>query len=72
MTERDKEHFRKIGRWKAESHREALAEHLALSGHDRLLRTLELMLAGPIGKPKQDESAPAIYERARQRGLYRG
>ncbi|MCA9821033.1 MAG: hypothetical protein KC482_01675 [Dehalococcoidia bacterium] len=73
-SERDKEHFRKIGRWKAESHRIALEEHLAKSPSERLVAALAMTLRGPYfpGPAAGDETErPPIYERAERLGLYR-
>ncbi len=75
VSEHDREHFRKLGRWKYASHRDALREHLALSGRERLVRSFRMMLAGPMFAaqyPMPDDDHPEeFYERARRLGLYR-
>jgi hypothetical protein len=75
VTERDREHMRKLGRWKHESHAEALREHLALSGTERLAAAVQLMVHGPHFTPvqpkKQIENPSALHDCARRLGLYR-
>jgi hypothetical protein len=72
-SERDREHFRRIGAAKAESHRESLAAHLALPLHDRLARSWDLYLRfrDPDAPPRDDDPTP-FYDRARALGLYQG
>jgi hypothetical protein len=72
-SEHDREHFRKIGRWKAESHREAFERHMALSLEERLVFSLGWTLRElPGSKWGRDEDDPSrFYDRARRLGLYR-
>lgn len=73
VTERDRDYMRRLGEWKAESHREQLASHLAKSGRQRLIAGLRLMLEGPLFPRQQDDEGPSeFYDRARRLGLYRG
>jgi hypothetical protein len=73
-TEREKEHFRRIGQIKAQLAAEELAAHLALAPAERLVKSVAMMLRGPYfpgdGTWKRIER-PAIYERAERLGLYR-
>jgi hypothetical protein len=75
QLERDRAHFRAIGRWKYESHQEALEEHLAKSGSERLIDAFRMMLEGPWFEPRfpgPDNDRPEeLYDRARKLGLYR-
>jgi hypothetical protein len=73
-TEREKAHMRRIGEIKAQLNAEALAEHLALSPYERLVRSVAMMLAGPYFPGDvgcKDEGRPTIYEQAERLGLYR-
>ena len=45
QIEHDRAHFRDIGRWKYESHRDAYFRHMELSLEDRLVRSLAWTLA---------------------------
>jgi hypothetical protein len=73
VSDHDREHFRKLGAAKAESHREALAAHLALPMHERLARSwdLYLLLRDP-NAPERDDDPTPFYDRARELGLYLG
>jgi hypothetical protein len=68
-------HMRELGRWKHESHAEALRKHLALPGTERLVAALQLMVDGPYFTPvdprRPAENPVALHDRARQLGLYR-
>jgi hypothetical protein len=64
--------MRRLGRYKAESHREALEAHLALESEQRLIAALEIAVAGPFLAYAGVEDDPApFYDRARGLGLYR-
>lgn len=71
---RDREHFRKIGRWKHESHQAAFRRHMALPIEERLV----VSLARAIGElpgwrwGREDDTPEAFYDRARRLGLYCG
>ena len=73
VSEHDREHFRKIGRWKHEGHGEALKRHMARSGNERLAysvlmnRRYERL---PTWSQRQDDPSP-FYERAKELGFYR-
>ena len=73
VSDRDRDHMRKLGEAKAESHRDALAEHLALSLSERLERSWQLYLAfrDPNAPPRDDDPTP-FYDRARRLGMYQG
>lgn len=71
VSDREREHLRRLGELKASSHAEATAAHLALPLEERLARSVALMrrfLAS--APPRQDDPSP-FYERARRLGLYR-
>ena len=71
--ERERDHMRRIGAYKAESHREAEARHLALSLTERLERSWQLYLEGrsaAVLDPRDDDPSP-FYAKARALGLYR-
>ena len=74
VSERDREHMRRIGRYKAEAHAEAQAAHLALSLGERLQRSWALYETFRASLPhatiRHDDPTP-FYERARALGLYR-
>ncbi len=71
VSERDREHFRKIGRWKAESHAAALRAHLELPIAERLERSLAWTIAErPTWRwPITADSPAPMWERARKLGL---
>lgn len=75
VSERDREHFRKIGRWNEELRMEDLREHLARSGNERLVAAFRLMLRGPYFVARyelpDDDHPEELYDRARKLGLYR-
>jgi hypothetical protein len=75
VSERDREHFRKLGRWNEELRAEDLSAHLALPGTERLVAAFRLMLAGAYFSPQHgrpdDDRPEELYDRARRLGLYR-
>ena len=73
VSDRDREVFRKLGEAKAQAHRDALAEHLALPIEERLARSWALYLRyrDSAAPPRDDDPSP-FYERARALGLYEG
>jgi hypothetical protein len=73
VSERDREHFRKLGEAKALAHREAAEAHRALPLDERLARSWDLYVA--FGRPapeERDDDPTPFYERARALGLYQG
>jgi hypothetical protein len=74
VTERDREHFRKLGEWKAESHREAIAYHQSLSPEERIVRSVAWAIRElPAWRwGHRGDEPEQFYERARRLGLYRG
>ena len=71
--EREREHLRRIGAYKADSHREAEARHLALSLSERLARSWQLYLEGrsAAALERRDDDPSPFYEKTRALGLYR-
>jgi hypothetical protein len=70
VSERDREHFRRLGALKAASHAEAQAAHLALPMVERLRRSWALYLVHRAAfAGRQDDPSP-FYDRARELGLY--
>lgn len=65
--------MRRIGVYKATSHREAGAHHLALSLSERLERSWRLYLEGrsTAALDRRDDDPSAFYAKARALGLYR-
>lgn len=65
--------MRRIGRYKAEIHEAALADHLRLGLRERLERALAFTLEGPyfVGPSATDDNPGEFYDRARKLGLYR-
>jgi hypothetical protein len=74
VSERDREHFRAIGRWKAEAHADALRRHLALPLDERLINSIAWSIeAAPTWRWSRNGSGPAeLRARARRLGMYRG
>jgi len=71
VSEADREYLRRLGAYKALSHAEALAEHLALPMSERLQRSWELYLRhGKPRDPNDPDDARGFYDRARALGLY--
>jgi hypothetical protein len=73
VSERDREHFRKLGRWKYESHREAFLRHMELPIAERLVRSIAWTLDElPAWKwPRNGDGPGALHKRARELGLAR-
>ena len=71
--ERERDHMRRIGAYKADSHREAEARHLALSLSERLARSWQLYLEGrsAAALERRDDDPSPFYAKARALGLYR-
>ncbi|HYC49482.1 MAG TPA: hypothetical protein VEB19_00105 [Gemmatimonadaceae bacterium] len=71
VSEKDREYMRRIGVYKELSHRQAHAEHLALSMDERLRRSWELYWRyRELVRRDDPEDDPAkFYERARQLGM---
>jgi hypothetical protein len=71
QIEHDRAHFRDIGRWKYESHRDAYLRHMELSLEDRLVRSLAWTLAElPDWKWSHNGDGPgALHGRARRLGV---
>ena len=72
VSERDRAHMRRIGTYKAASHAEAQARHLALSLGQRLQRSWALYEANreALRQVVHEDPTP-FYDRARALGLYR-
>jgi hypothetical protein len=72
-SDRDREHFRKLGEAKEQAHREALEAHLALPLEERLERSWALYLRfRDPNAPERDDDPTPFYDRARALGLYQG
>lgn len=73
VTDRERDHMRRIGEIKAELHEEERAAHLALPVAERLARSWALYLAYRDSLPTRDDDPDPspFYERARALGLYR-
>jgi hypothetical protein len=72
VSERDREHMRRIGAYKAASHADAQARHRALTLEQRLQRSWALYEANrqALGRLVHEDPTP-FYDRARALGLYR-
>jgi len=71
VSEHDRAFMARVASYKAESHAEAQARHLALPLDERLRRSWELYLAGRAdgaSRERDDDPSP-FYERARALGL---
>ena len=71
VSERDRAFMARVAGYKAESHAEAQARHLALPLGERLQRSWELYLAGRVegtSRERNDDPSP-FYDRARALGL---
>ena len=71
VSERERAFMARVAGYKAESHAETQARHLALPIGARLQRSWELYLAGRpagVGRDRVDDPSP-FYERARALGL---
>jgi len=72
VSERDRAHMQRIGAYKAESHAEAQARHLALPLSERLRRSWALSEGHrDTLHPDRDDDPTPFYDRARALGLYR-
>jgi hypothetical protein len=76
MTERasaaDMAYMRRLGDFKAQSKRDALEEHRALSVTERIQRGIEFARRRPpLTERRNDDDLPAFFERARQLGPYK-
>jgi hypothetical protein len=70
VSERDRAYLERLGRYKATSHDEAQARHLARSLAERLRQSWALAEAHrDSARPLDDDPSP-FYERARRLGLY--
>jgi hypothetical protein len=71
VSERERAFMARLAGYKAESHAEAQARHLALPLEERLQRSWELYLAGrDTGSSREGNDDPSpFYERARALGL---
>ena len=72
VSDWDREYMRRIGRYKHESHEDAIRRHSELPGGERLTRSIEAMFWSVRFRPPVDRDDPSpLYERARKLGLYR-
>lgn len=73
VSEKDREHFRRIGEWKRESHEWALREQMARSGFERLVHCLRAAQTFRSSfREASDDDPGALMQRAKELGLYRG
>jgi hypothetical protein len=72
VSDKDREYMRRIGAYKELSHREAQAEHLALSLDERFRRSWRLYerYRGRVRRDDPQDDPTAFYRRARELGLY--
>ena len=72
VSDKDREYMRRIGAYKELSHREALAEHLALSLDERFRRSWRLYerYRDRVRRDDPQDDPTAFYRRARELGLY--
>lgn len=72
-SDRDREYMRRLGEYKAESHRDAQARHLALTLSERLERSWQLYLEGRehAALDRRDDDPSPFYAKARKLGLYK-
>jgi hypothetical protein len=70
VSERDRAYLERLGRYKAASHADAQARHLALSLAERLQRSWRLYETHRAALPPRDDDPSPLYERARALGLY--
>jgi hypothetical protein len=70
-SERDRAYMRRLGEYKASSHREALESHLALSLEERLERSWQLyeLFREEARESADDDGALRFFARARSLGL---
>jgi hypothetical protein len=71
VSERDREHFRRLGIYKAASHAEVEAAHLSLPFAERLRRSWSLFLAHRASFRGEPDDPTPFYDRARALGLYK-
>jgi hypothetical protein len=70
VSDRDRAYMERLGRYKAASHMDAQARHLALSLDERLRRSWALYEAHRGALPERNDDPSPFYERARALGLY--
>jgi negative regulator of sigma E activity len=72
VSDKDREYMRRIGAYKELSHREAQAEHLALSLDERFRRSWRLYerYRDRVRRDDPQDDPTAFYRRARELGLY--
>jgi hypothetical protein len=73
VSDEDREYMRRIGVYKALSHREAQAEHLAGSLDERLRRSWRLYqrFRHRVRHANATDDPTPFYDRARELGLYK-
>ena len=71
VSERERDHLRRLGSYKAESHGAALSAHLALSPAERLARSVALMRRFFSTTARGHDDPSPFFDRARRLGLYR-
>lgn len=74
VSDWDREYMKRLGRYKEQTHAEALAEHLRRGGRERTEAALAAMLRGAAfaSRLPDDDDPSQFYARARELGLYRG
>ena len=72
VSSREREHMRRLGSYKDDSHAEAAARHRALPLSERLARSWALFVAGrpQVVDDRSDDNPAQFYDLARRRGLY--
>ena len=72
-SDKDREYVRRIGVYKELSHREAQAEHLAVSLDERFRRSWRLYqrYRHRVRRDDPKDDPTPFYDRARELGLYR-
>jgi hypothetical protein len=73
VTERDREHFRKIAAFEAANAEDERRAHEKRTGGERLAYALAISrrFRGTPGFDRSDDDPGALYERAKKLGLYR-
>lgn len=73
VSDHDRDYFRRLGEFKAESHRAAIERHQRLSPNDRLVVSalLTRRLRDHLQWNRREEAPEKFYERARAVGQYR-
>jgi hypothetical protein len=71
VSERDRDHMRRLGEAKAAAHEAARSEHLALAPIDRLRRSSAMSAASwtTANLAAREDEPGAFYDRARALGL---